>query len=82
MNELMRAAEVADVDNSGRLTGANLLMVCRMQGIEESSTLLRQMVTDGQQADGRVDYVQFVSQLAAHRAGHSARGQVEQLRAH
>lgn len=78
--DLLHAAEAADSDRSGLLNGSNLLMCCRMQGIEESSALLRQMVTDGQQSDGRVDYVQFVSQLAAQRAGHSARGQVEHLR--
>ena len=78
--ELLRAAEVADEEGQGRLYGSQLLTCCRMLGVEESSAMLRTMVNACQEADGKVDYVRFVQQLAAQRASNNARMSVEQLR--
>ena len=76
--ELLNAAETADVERTGLLYGSQLLTCCRLQGIEESSALLRHMIDACQEQgpDGRVHYVKFVQQLAAHRAGQSARDAV------
>ena len=66
LQELLRACEHADEERGG-MHGAQLLTCCRMQGIPESSSMLRDD-HDGAADDGRVDYVKFVQQLAAHRA--------------
>ena len=55
--ELLHAAETADTDRSGLLYGSQLLTCCRLQGIDEPSSILRQMVAECQAPDGRVEYV-------------------------
>ena len=76
--DLLAACEAADEERGGRLHGAQLLTCCRMHGISESSSMLRAMISDSQRADGRVDYVAFVQQLAAQRASGAARSSVAQ----
>ena len=76
--DLLGACEAADMDRGGRLHGAQLLTCCRMQGIPESSSMLRAMIDDSQGTDGRVEYVAFVQQLAAQRASGAARANVAQ----
>lgn len=76
LNDLLIACELADDDRSGRLHGAQLMTCCRMRGVEESSALLRAMMADAEGIDGRVDYVKFVQQIAAQRAGTGARERI------
>ena len=79
--ELLAACELADDENSGRLYATQVLTCCRMQGLEESSSLLRRMISDccDEGVDGKCEYVRLVQQIAAHRAGHKAMASVEQL---
>ena len=69
---LLDAFAAIDDIRDGRLHPAQLLMACRMYGLEDPSTMLHAIMQDAQAPDGRVDYVAFVQQLAAQRAGASA----------
>ena len=78
LQALLDACEAADEDRSGKLHAASLLTCCRMQGVPESSAMLRAVIAGTQAEDGRVDYVSFVQQIAAQRAGGAARASVAQ----
>lgn len=82
LQALLQAAETADADRSGRLHEAQLLTVCRLHGLEESTALLLATMDESLAEDGRVEYVRFVQQLAAARAGTSAREHVAALHHH
>ena len=73
---LMQALEAADNSRSGSLHSAQLILCCRMVGLEEPSEMLHAVMRDVSNEDGRVSYVSFVQQLAALRAGASARASV------
>lgn len=75
LRELLHILEAADTERSGRLHSAQLLTSCRMHGLEEASSLLRAVMQQTAADDGRVEYVAFVQQLAAQRAGEIARAQ-------
>jgi hypothetical protein len=79
LRDVLQACEAVDEERSGKLHAAQLLTCCRMRGVEESSSMLRAIISDVSGDDGRTDYVTFVQQLAAQRAGQSARDHVAQL---
>lgn len=81
LGELLAACEAADEERCGRLYSTQILTCCRLRGLEESSAMLRAVIDDVIADDGRADYVKFVQQLAAQRAGQSARDHVAVMHA-
>lgn len=67
--ELLASLEAADAEQHKLLYGAQVLTCCRMFGLDESSQMLHAVLHDVTAPDGRCDYVHFVQQLAAQRAG-------------
>ena len=65
LRSLLCALEATDKDQSGRIFSAQLMMMCRMHGVVLSSSMLRTLMSSAEGADGRVDYMAFLHQLAA-----------------
>ena len=77
LSTLLHRLKQADINNNGHLHTAQLLMCCRMHGVEEPSSLLHAMVRDASKEQvGSVNYVAFVQQLASYRAGARARANI------
>jgi len=65
VRSLLAALESSDSGRNGRVYAAQLMMMCRMHGVGQSSQVLRTLVSALEDGDGKVDYLAFVQQLLA-----------------
>ena len=79
---LLAALQQQDSSKTGLVTSAQLMMMCRLHGVNEDAGMLRSIMSaiSGDRADGLVDYITFLQQLAALTAAAGAHASLAHLK--